>query len=807
MAPDAQPLVVHIDDSVETVLVDPATGAITEMQPDGSAIVRLDERRKSKGLGPDGSEKWFRNLVDDIDSTQLGTIALDVIDGVGADESSRQGKLDDIAKGLELIGIELKDPSSDVNDSGTGPQISKVTNPLLLEAVLKGWANAQAEMLPASGPAKIKSDGMETSQEDQDAELLERGFNHFMTVTSTEYYPETSHMLLWGTYFSGSGFKKIYRCPMRRRAVAEMVETKDLIVSNTSKDLRNCGRITHQIMMRPSVFKRMQLIGAYAKTAMVQPNPQVNAVDAKIASIQGTQPTPDRPEDKPYTIWETQCELDLDDFIPNGSKFKDQGIPLPYLVTIDKDNEEVLAIRRDWDEDDEHCTRQRMYVRYPYIPGPGFYGTGMLNLLGNASAAMTAAWREALDAGMYANFPGGFMSKLGGRQINTDIKLSPGEFRPIETSGMPISQIITGLPYKDVTPGLMALMDKIIEQCRGLGQSAEIPSAEGLRDIPVGTMLAYVEQATKVMAAAHKGMHNAQSEELQLLIKLLRKHPEDMLKSEDNSPIEGWEVQRFLTALDNHKLVPVSDPNVPSHIHRVAKALGLVQLIQIPQFAARLNIDEVLKRILAAMREDPEGLQQPAPDQGAAPPDPTAMAKLITAKAKADELPLKQQDMANKTAIGAQKMQVDAAQQHSDQLTAQADITKELIIHQADAAKIAAAERRDDLAAHTKMALDTSQASMQASKQAHDAQQSANQHNLETFKAGVQAHDTAHQQQLGVAEHGLARDQHALEVQKAQAEHGLNTKVAAHDAAVKTHETLHPLKPAAAAKPKPKKKK
>src|SRR5205823_5238345 len=134
----------------------------------------------------------------------------------------------------------------------------------------------------------------------------------------------------------------------------------------------------------------------YRKTAAAPPNPEPNQVDAKIAGIQGTQPTPERPEDKPYTIWESQCELDLNDFIPAGSKFKGEGIPLPYLVTIDKDNSEILSIRRDWDEDDKHCIRKRMYVRYPYVPGPGFYGTGMLNLLGNSTMAMTAAWREAL---------------------------------------------------------------------------------------------------------------------------------------------------------------------------------------------------------------------------------------------------------------------------------------------------------------------------------------------------------------------------------------------------------------------------
>jgi hypothetical protein len=162
---------------------------------------------------------------------------------------------------------------------------------------------------------------------------------------------------------------------------------------------------------------------------LAQPAASTNQVDAKIASMQGTAPTKDRPEDQPYKIWETQCELDLDEFIPQGSKFKGEGIPLPYLVSMDKDTREILAIRRDWDEDDAECARKRMYVKYPYVPGPGFYGTGLLNILGNASAAMTAVWREALDAGMFASFPAGFVAKLGTRQNTSDYRLSPGQWR------------------------------------------------------------------------------------------------------------------------------------------------------------------------------------------------------------------------------------------------------------------------------------------------------------------------------------------------------------------------------------------
>jgi len=404
------PLRVVVEDGDDqTILVDPETGDVTRMQPEGGAVVQFGAMKK----GSDGTEKWFDNLVDKIDGIKLSILTNELIEGIKADDQSRQSWLTDTTNGLTIMALKLEMPDTSSSPTGDGPQLSKVRNPLLADSVFKGWANAEAELLPANGPVKVKSDGRETNQEDQDSDIYERAMNRFFTKTATEYYPETSHMLLWGTYFKGSGFKKVYRCPLRRRPVAEKVDAKNLIVSDTSTDLRSCGRITHEIPMRPSVFKRMALAAGYKKEGVTPPNPTPNQVDEKIASIQGTSAIPDRPEDKPYTIWETQCELDLDEFIPAGSQFKGEGIPLPYLVTIDKDSEVILAIRRDWSEEDEHSTRQRMYVRYPYIPGPGFYGTGMLNLIGNGSMAMTAAWRLALDSGMYASHPSGLMAKIG----------------------------------------------------------------------------------------------------------------------------------------------------------------------------------------------------------------------------------------------------------------------------------------------------------------------------------------------------------------------------------------------------------
>lgn len=692
---------VVVEDDDNATRVDPVTGAIEIDQPDGGVVVQLNPQRDK--AADDDDEDFFENLVEEIDPGLLNKIANDLYEAVDADDRSRSGKLQDIARGLDLLGLKLSQPRSDVADSSSPMDgMSSVTNPLLLEACLKGWANSQAELLPAEGPCKVENTAtMETEGDGELAEAFETGMNTYLTVGAPEYYPDTSQMLLWGVYFSGSGIKKVYRCPIRRRPASDTVDTKDLIVSDTMKDFRACERITHQTLMRPSVMKRMKLLGEYRDQPLTPPTPQPNQVDEKIASIQGTQNNKDRPEDQPYTIWEIQCELDLEDYAPG--KFKNKNIPLPFRVTMDKDSREILAIRRDWNPDDDECERKRLYVKYPYVPGPGFYGTGLLNILGNCSAAMTAAWRETLDAGMFANFPAGLISKLGGRQLTSDMRLSPAALKPIETNGLPIQQVVMGLPYKDITPGILQLMDKIISQAKEVGGTADIPAGEGLQNIPVGTMLANIEQATKVMAAAHKGMHQAQGEELRMIADLFRENPEDFWRSNKDAPKDYWDEQKLLMALDKCSLVPQSDPNVPSHIHRLMKAVALVQLIAMPVFTPKMDADETLARVLRALKEDPTGLVVKTPPQGPPPPSLGDQAKMLDAETKKGKLQLD-------AATTMQKSQDKVADNQSKEKVAALHLESEKVIHAADQQH---QEKR--------LALDTGKHALDVAQATHDA--------------------------------------------------------------------------------------
>lgn len=788
--PEALPIHVVIEDDDNSTRTDPETGNVEIDQPGGGVVIQFNGGQK-KDDNDNNNDKWFKNLAEEMDSMELAKIANELIDAIDADARSRQGHLDVIARGLSLLGLKLEEPKSTVGDSTSASEgMSSVTNPLLLEAILKGWANARAELLPAEGPVKIAVEGDETAQEDELAEALERDMNFYLTKTATEYVPEMSHMLLWETYFKGAGFKKIYRCPMRRRPVSECVNTKDFIVSDTAKDLKSCGRVTLQIEMRPSVMKRMQLIGAYRPIDLPQPIATSNTVDQKIAGIQGTTPNKDRPEDEPFHLYETQCELDLTEYAPKD--FKDKGIPLPYFVTLDKDSREILSLRRDWNEDDDDAERRQMYIKFPYIPGPGFYGTGLLNILGNSAAAMTAVDRESIDAGMFASFPGGLIDKAAVRQNSANFRVAPGEFAPIDLGGKPINQVVAPMPYKDVSSGLMALREAIITQSKSLSGAAEIPVGEGLKDIPVGSMLAQIEQSTKIMSAAHKDLHAAHAEEIELFIELFRENPDDFFRGVKkrkkfdkrnkalliaqgvtpgeipDAPVVNWDEPKFLQALDDYQLIPRSDPNTPSHLHRVAKAVAYSQIVLNPALGAFFDKKKIAQMICRALKDNPDGLVvDPPPQQPGS--DPATMKALLDYKAKSEKNQIDAAQLQGKQKLEETKQageqQIQQTELQREEVIHQGDLRKGEQEHQANMAKIQGelAQSREE----HQMEMQQGQMKTQAQAQGHaidlQAQQAQaamdvqashqkNEMAAEGHKQQMQHTDEAHRQQMELSE-------------------------------------------------------
>lgn len=573
---DGAEVVIGADGAPSGVEIDPKSGAASIELDDGGVLVDFNP----PAANANKSDNFGDNLAERLPDGELARIADELLRGIDLDNQSRSEWMETRAQGIRMLGLKMESSKSAVQAASVALEgMSTVRHPLLLEAVLRFQANARGELLPASGPVKVSDTAVGGAGTDVMAQALQEGLNYFLTVVASEYYPDTDRAL-FATGFGGCTFKKVYNCPIRERPVSESIDAQDLIVSNTATDLRNCARVTHEIKMRPSVLRRMQLAGAYRDIPI--PNASyvtINPVDRQIADTQGIDVSAQQQveENRDHTIYEVYCELDLAGYEhkKNGDV---TGLPLPYRVVIEKDSRTILEVRRNWDEDDERQLAKICFVKYPFVPGLGFYDIGLVHILGNTTNALTAAWREMLDNGMFANFPGFLVAKGASRQNTNELRVAPGSGTQVDTGGQPIRDAVMELPYRDVQAGFAALVENISETGQRLGGTAETNVGDGRADAPVGTTLAMIEQATKIESAVHKRLHAAQAEEFQLLKQCFRENPAAFVKSvKKNGPVP-WDEEMFLAALDRADIVPMADPNTPSQTHRIIKAMGVKQL-------------------------------------------------------------------------------------------------------------------------------------------------------------------------------------------------------------------------------------
>lgn len=646
-----------------TVLIDTDAPDVRE-GPGGSIEVELEDGGLK--VYPDGlpskpskaSEAHDANLADGMDETYLGEIAAELIEGFEADLQSRTGWMNSYAAGEVLLGLKLEKPRQTPDGGNTNDGLSTVRSPLLLEAVLRFQANASAELLPSTGPVKVWDTTMPLMASEEArakaenggrmpenrvaAETLELAVNEYLTVKDREYYPDVRRMLL-KTGFGGCGFRKVYRCPLKRRPVSRTIEPEDLIVADPEVSIQEAGRVTHRIMMRKSTLRRLQLAGHYLDVPITPPvQEEQDPVKEAESDITGLTQTADRPADIKHEVLEMYCELDLRGFEHKekrksegtdlgGDESDDEeleasGLALPYVVSIERHSRQVLEIRRNWKEGDEEHQRRIPVVKYPFVEGFSFYGIGLLHILGNSTMAVTGAWRLALDSGMMASFPAFLYSDVVNRQNTNVFRLVPGGGTKINTGGQPIRDAIMPAPYHDATPGLISMMQHVEQTSARVGGTAEVAVGEGRQDAPVGTTVALIDQATKILSAVHKGDHAAQAEEFGLLRELLLEDPTPLLAGR-----QEWEKQQIIQALQNFNLVPQADPNTPSHMVRVMRAMSMIQLYQMNPEA--WDFREIAKRITRVMGEnDVDALFAPPPDPNAAAADPMQIAAQAQAK-------------------------------------------------------------------------------------------------------------------------------------------------------------------------------
>jgi len=619
------------------------------------------------------SDDFDRNLAREMDEGLLSALGGDLIQGIEADLESRREWIDNWTKGMPLLGTKIEEMSGTKTNKRN---ISSLVHPLLLEAIVKAQGAARAELLPAAGPVKVRLRGNNTEAQDDLAQSLENDMNNYLTTVAREYYPDTDRGL-FSLFYGGNWFRKVYMCPLRRRPVCESIDVSDLIVSQDAVDIDNAMRVTHRAMISPTLMRRMQIFGDWLDITLGTPTPDETESGRAKRELTGERNMSLRPEDQSFTIYETTTDIDPEELGFNEPDAP-PGLPLPYVVTIEKDSRSVLCIRRGWRQGDDRFVRRQRFVHYGMVPSFGFLCLGYVHLLGNSTRALTAAWRLLCDAGMFSNFPGGV--KLRGTRTSTnEVAPTPGEWVDVDGQGVDdLRKIMMPMPYKDPSMVFVEFMAQVAQAAKEMGGTVNLATGEGRTNIPVGTMMAMVEQATQVGAIVHKRLHTSQAREFELLKEVIAENP-DALAAAIPRPDLRW---RGKLEFDDIDLIPASDPNVPSQTHRVMLATALVQIAaENPDIYDKLAVHERAWRTVGV--NDTKAFLHPQPPPGPQQPDPAAAMASQAQQIKAQADLLKAQTDA---ADSRRKAATEAVETHAKMQKAQTD-------QQTAAAQAAAKER------------------------------------------------------------------------------------------------------------------
>lgn len=546
-------------------LVDlPENPNIMEME-DGSALVGefLEDEEPMIDVPFDG------NLADVIDEFDLGRISSDLIGSIEDDLSSREEWEEMYRSGIEYLGMKSEDRTQPFEGA------SGVVHPVLAESVTQFQAQAYRELLPAGGPVRTQVVGAQTEQLVKQAERVKDFMNYKITYEMEEYDPEMDQMLFY-LPIVGSTFKKVYFDPLKNRAVSKFVHAEDLVVPYGATDLITAPRITHIIKMDSNEVRKLQLGGFYSDIDLPDGGYGDDENDEVTEAINDTQGVHPSSSSEELTIYEVHAELDIPGFEDVDEMGEPTGLKLPYIVTILKDTNKVLAIRRNYSADDPLRRANQYFVHYKFLPGLGFYGLGLTHMIGGIAKASTSLLRQLIDAGTLSNLPAGFKAK-GARITNDDTPLQPGEFRDIDVVSGDLRGTLMPLPFKEPSATLYNLLGTLVDAGRRFAAMADMKIGEMGGETPVGTTMAIMERGTKVMSAIHKRLHYSQKIEFKLLAKIFAKtiEPYPYMPSLEVGP--EAKAQDFDDRID---VLPVSDPNIFSMAQRIALAQTQLQLVQ-----------------------------------------------------------------------------------------------------------------------------------------------------------------------------------------------------------------------------------
>jgi hypothetical protein len=510
------------------------------------------------------SEDFNANLAEFISESTLQSLAEELIGEFDEDVASRKDWIQTYVDGLELLGMKLED-RSEPWEGACG-----VTHPLLSEALVKFQAETMMSTFPAAGPVKTQIVGKETPEKKESAARVQADMNYQLTDVMTEYRPEHERML-WGLGLAGNAFKKVYFDPSMDRQTSLFVPAEDIVVPYGAADLQSSPRITHVMRKTENDVRKLQVAGFWRDVELGEPSMIIDEVEKKIAEKMGFRAT----TDDRFKMLEMQVELDLEGYEHKDDNGEATGIALPYIVTIEKGTTKILAIRRNWEPDDETYRRRSHFVHYGYIPGFGFYCFGLIHLIGTYAKSGTSILRQLVDAGTLSNLPGGFKTR-GMRAKGDDTPISPGEWRDMDVPSGSLRDNIMPLPYKEPSQALAALLDKIIEEGRRFANTADLQLSDMSAQAPVGTTLAILERTLKTMSAVQARIHYSMKQELRLLKEIIAAYTPDEYSYE---PDEG-SPRAKKSDYDDVDVIPVSDPNASTMAQKIVQYQAVFQLAQ-----------------------------------------------------------------------------------------------------------------------------------------------------------------------------------------------------------------------------------
>ena len=551
-----------------------------EIMDDGSAEEIITNETIDQSQIP-----FDANLSEYISDDKLSKFSSDLVNAFEADKDSRKDWEDTYVKGLDMLGFKYEDRTQPFEGA------SGVVHPLLAESVTQFQAQAYKELLPPSGPVRTQIVGAVTPEIELQSDRVKEYMNYYIMNVMEEFDPEMDQLLFY-LPLSGSAFKKVYYDEILKRCVSKFVTSEDCVVNYMATDLEQAERITHCIKMSANEVKKFQVSGFYRDIPVVSGQVDVTAdVQSKVNELEGVSQT-NQGEDDEHLILEMHVNADVPGFEDTS------GIKLPYIITIDKFSQKILSIRRNWAEGDLTFKKKSYFVHFKFLPGLGFYGFGLIHMLGGLSRTATSVLRQLIDAGTLANLPAGFKAR-GMRIRDHDEPLQPGEFRDVDVTGTSIKESLLPLPYKEPSQTLFALLGFAVDAGKSFAAIADMKMGEGNEQNPVGTTLALLERGTKVMSAIQKRLHYSQRKEFKLLANCIQ------MFTPPEYPYQVVGGERMIKQSDFDErvdILPVSDPNIFSMSQRVMLAQQQLQLATSnPEMH---NMREAYRRMYQAMGVD-----------------------------------------------------------------------------------------------------------------------------------------------------------------------------------------------------------